>query len=130
MIVVAGVVIHDGKIMIARRSVQKSNGGLWEFPGGKLEVGESDQVGLVREFTEEFGMEIDVKSELGIFPFTSQNLLIELRVWFCTARTLPIHATDHDLIEWVMPNQLLTYQFSPADIPVVELIQTGKIRVA
>jgi len=126
MVVVAGVVVHDHRIMIARRSSAKSNAGLWEFPGGKVDHGESDQDALMREFTEEFGMEIIPKNSLGAFPFYSSTLSIELRVWFATMKTEPIHSTDHDMIEWVNVQQLKEYHFSPADIPAVERIIAGE----
>ncbi len=125
MVVLAGVVVRDNTIMIAKRSESKSNGGMWEFPGGKQERGESDQVTLMREFTEEFCMEINVKNYLGSFPYNSPGLNIELRVWFATVVTAPSISTDHDQIEWVTPAQLHMYTFSPADLPAVKLIECG-----
>lgn len=122
MVVLAGVVVHNGKCMIGRRAIHKSNGGLWEFPGGKREENESDQDALIREFMEEFGMKISVGEYIGSFPFESSQLSIELRVWFATQRTKPIHATDHDIIEWITSSQLENYIFSPADIPVVQFL--------
>lgn len=125
MVVLAGVVLHNNRMMIARRSAHKSNGGLWEFPGGKIESGESDQEGLIREFQEEFGMEIRVTDFLGTFYFSSPSLSIELRVWFAEAVTMPVHATDHDQIEWVTKDEMADYTFSPADIPAVKMIHEG-----
>jgi len=125
MVVVAGVVVHDNRIMIARRSSAKSNAGLWEFPGGKVDHGENDQDALTREFTEEFGMSIIPRNFLGTFQFYSPTLSIELRVWFAKMKTKPVHSTDHDMIEWVSAKQLSEYTFSPADIPAVERIIAG-----
>lgn len=125
MIVLAGVVVHDNTILIAKRSITKSNGGLWEFPGGKQETNESDELTLKREFTEEFGMNITVENFLGAFSFVSSTLSIELRVWFVKMVSKPLFMTDHDQIEWVTKESLRRYVFSPADIPAVKMIQEG-----
>lgn len=127
VIVLAGVAVSEGRFLIARRLMSKSNGGMWEFPGGKLEPGESDQEALVREFEEEFSVGIRVNESIGEFPYVSSALSLTLRVYLIDIVSDDFVLVDHSAVEWVELSKLSDYIFSPADIPVVEYLQKMKI---
>ena len=68
------ILVHNSKIFVAQRNITKNQGGLWEFPGGKLEAGETLQECLAREFLEEFGKEISVGDKFADYTYTYENL--------------------------------------------------------
>ena len=117
--VVAAVIRSDQKVLIARRASEKSMGGKWEFPGGKVEPGESHQTALRREIKEEFGIEIDVGDLISSQPHIYPEFAINLTAFWATASTAIESSTDHDLIEWVAPSDLCTYDLAEADRPVI-----------
>lgn len=123
MIVLAGVAQSEGHVLIARRLMNKSNGGLWEFPGGKLEDGETDAEALVREFREEFSVAVSVGSYLGEFPYKRSTLSLMLRVYYLSDIKGELIPVDHSEVRWVAISELAGYEFSPADIPVVTFLQ-------
>ncbi len=127
MVVVAGVVIFEGRILIARRAEHLNNSGLWEFPGGKLEDGEDDKSALIREFEEEFGMLITVDAYIGEFLYKTSSVEIELRVYFASSDKKDLVLSDHSEVHWVTADALSNYPFSPADIPVIAELVRKKI---
>jgi len=121
--VVAGIIRHDGKILLARRAPHKPMPGKWEFPGGKVEEGESPQAALEREIYEDFGVLIEVDD------FFSQNLhdygdfKIELDAYFADWIDGDFSLTDHDAIAWVRREDLQNFDLTEADIPFVRLLE-------
>jgi len=75
---VAGVLIFDGRVFVAKRGPSGSFGGCWEFPGGKVEPGESDEEAILREFDEEFGIEVRATRLLGeiLFPHNGRDRVL------------------------------------------------------
>ncbi|MFF2019411.1 MULTISPECIES: 8-oxo-dGTP diphosphatase MutT [Paenibacillus] len=122
MIEVAAAIIYDetGKILIARRREGKSQGGLWEFPGGKLEAGESVQDCLIRELQEEMGIEIRPYAAFGVNEHSYGSVHLTLIAWKAKYVNGTITLTDHDEYRWVQPGELGVYTFAAADIPFVE----------
>ncbi|WP_298187367.1 Nudix family hydrolase [uncultured Pseudomonas sp.] len=118
---VAAAVIRgaDGQILLAKRPEDKHQGGLWEFPGGKVEVGEAVPVALARELEE----------ELGIRPSTARPLIqvrhdypdkqVLLDVWEVSAFTGEPHGAEGQPLAWVSPRQLGDYEFPAANRPIV-----------
>jgi len=112
----------EGRVLLAQRPQHKQLGGLWEFPGGKLEAGEAPEVALVRELKEELGVTVEPDS-LDPYAFASHayadfHLLMPLYVvsrW----RGEP---TPHDAqaLAWVRPQELRTYAMPPADVVLVD----------
>lgn len=125
--VVAGV-IRDarGRILLARRTEGRDLAGLWEFPGGKHEPGESAEAALARELHEELGIEVEVGAPLICVPQTypDKRLRLDVRTiahWRGHARGL-----EGQALVWVPPQKLATYAMPPADRPVVAaLLQTA-----
>jgi 8-oxo-dGTP diphosphatase len=123
--VVAAVIERDGKVLVARRRKDIRFGGLWEFPGGKLEPGEDPERGLDRELAEEFGVEARAEGLICANPFRSPSLSIELlayRVVYVSGEFRPV---DHDEIRWVEPAGLDESAFTEPDRPVVRLLKAG-----
>lgn len=122
MIEVAAAIIHnkDGQILIARRCQGKSQAGLWEFPGGKIEPGESIADCLQRELQEEMGIEIFPYESYGMNEHRYDSVQIRLMAWRAIYQGGEIVLVDHEEYRWVFPTELGQFTFAPADIPFVE----------
>ena len=120
--VTAAVIEKDGKILIAQRRKGSTLGGRWEFPGGKIEPGETAEVCLKRELKEEF----DIESEIGEFITASQFryclVPIELLAYRVKHFSGEFRVNEHEEIRWVTPSELKLYDFMLADKPIVEIL--------
>jgi len=84
--VVAAAIVRNGRVLAARRAPDAARGGLWELPGGKVELGESDALALVREIREELGADIVVDGFLGEASHDYGDIHITLAAWACRPR--------------------------------------------
>ena len=117
MKVVAGIVENeDGEVLLAERPPGKHLAGLWEFPGGKLELGESLEAALTRELQEELHLDVDIVSFIGTFPFNYPNGSIELFVFHVRARNEPRATDDVQRFRWLKPQAIEYVELAPADI--------------
>jgi 8-oxo-dGTP diphosphatase len=123
--VTAAVIHRDGKILVARRRKDIRFGGLWEFPGGKLEESEEPETGLERELAEEFGVQTRVERFLCGVTFRSRSLSIELLVFRVAHVSGDFRPIDHDEIGWFEPAEMDASMFTEPDRPVVRLLQAG-----
>lgn len=125
-VVVAGIISNaGGHILIARRRQEDKNGGFWEFPGGKLERGETEAECLVREIHEEFGAEISVGAHLGTASLPHSSSPLTLTAWLAEPKMdTSFIPRVHAEIRWVFPAELLAFRnvFSPADVYFVDLL--------
>ena len=121
--VTAAVIEKDGKILIARRKGEDALGGKWEFPGGKLEPGETPEECLKRELREELGIETEVKAFLCSSRFVYRHMAVELLAYKTVYVSGEIALHEHDRIEWILPEALEDYDFSEADKPVVHKLK-------
>ncbi len=114
--VVCGIIWKENKVLIARRKPEKSLGGYWEFPGGKLEVNESAESALIRELKEEMGMSLENirYNDKNIHEY--ETFIIELIAYDCDFVNASFQLTDHDEVKFVSPNKLNEYKIAPADI--------------
>lgn len=119
--VTAGVIRRDGRILIAQR---KSGhlAGKWEFPGGKIEPGETPEQCLERELHEEFKIEVTVGSHVATSVFEYKEITIELLGYEAEYVRGDFVLTDHSQIEWVKPAELPAWDLAPADLPIVQAI--------
>jgi 8-oxo-dGTP diphosphatase len=111
----------DGRVLLAQRPEGKSMAGLWEFPGGKIEVGETPEQSLIRELEEELGI---VVKEACLAPLTFAShtypdfhLLMPLYV--CRRWEGTVTAREGQQLAWVRPNRLRDYPMPPADVPLI-----------
>ncbi|SDQ31720.1 (deoxy)nucleoside triphosphate pyrophosphohydrolase [Carnobacterium viridans] len=128
--VVGAILIENGKILCAQRGEGKSLAYLWEFPGGKIETGETPQEALIRELQEELMIDVEVQSEK--FEETSYQYdfgLVTLTTFICFLKRGTPQLTEHIAVEWLAPKELTTLEWAPADIPAVEkLMEMETIR--
>ena len=118
--VICGIITNaDGKIFIARRKKDKSLGGKWEFPGGKIEKDETQEECLQRELNEEFNMQVKVGEKLGENEHHYENFSIRLIAYNCEFISATYELMDHDAFEWVSKESLTNYELAEADIPFV-----------
>ena len=119
---VVGAIIKDGgKYLVGQRAAHKSQGGLWEFMGGKIESGETPEEALQRECREELALEIEgsriIDSVVHEYPEkTSRLTLLECRP---KAGSVP-QALEHQAIRWVTPEEMKLVDFCPADRELIE----------
>ncbi len=120
--VTAAVVERDGKVLCCRRRPGLVAGGLWEFPGGKLEDGEEPRRGLERELREELGVEARAGEFLCAVPFAGAAASFELIVFRAELLGDAFRLTDHDEIRWLAPAEMEEALFSRPDRPVVRML--------
>ena len=121
--VVAGIIYRDdGKFLIAQRNLNKSQGGLWEFPGGKLEPGETCEEALAREIREEMAADIEVLECVGenIHHYPEKDI----RLMFYKAKLLSDDVTllEHEDCRWITKEDKDKFEFAGADVKVFEMI--------
>lgn len=112
-IVVAGALISDGALLVAQRNRPPELAGLWELPGGKVAVGESDADALARELLEELGIEVTVGARLGQDVTLPSGMI--LRAYLATAASGNPHPHDHQALRWVTVDELEALAWVPAD---------------
>lgn len=121
--VVAAVIEKDGLVLIARRPEGDRLAGLWEFPGGKIEVGEEPQGCLARELREEFGITAEIGEFLLAHVHRYPHTEIELLSYRVAHVSGDFELRDHAEIRWVRPDELAAFPFAPADLPTVLLLR-------
>ena len=125
LVVAVALIDVDGRVLIAQRPEGKSMAGLWEFPGGKVDPGETPEAALIRELREELAIDTEL-SCLAPFTFASHtyddfHLLMPLYV--CrTYQGIP-QAREHQALRWVAPMRLKDYPMPPADKPLVAMLR-------
>jgi 8-oxo-dGTP diphosphatase len=122
-LVTAAIITRDRKVLIARRGPGEKLAGSWEFPGGKVEDGESLQDCLVREMREELGVTVvvgEVVAETEYHYAHGAFRLVGLRTSLIDGE---FKLTVHDRIEWVPTEDLLSYALLPADLPIAQRVQ-------
>lgn len=120
--VTAGILRHEERILIARRAPDDRLSGKWEFPGGKVEPGESPEACLERELEEEFGIRVAVGDYFMGSTYCYDHGTIDLRAYFVSWQPQPLLPTVHDEIKWVSPEDLLAHDLLPADVPIAEAL--------
>ena len=122
--VTAALMMRDDKMFIARRATDQKLAGMWEFPGGKIEPGETAEECLARELHEEFGITVKVGEFFCDSTYRYAHGAIQLLCYWVEHLSGDFKPTVHDEIAWVELSELSSYEFAPADIPVVaELVK-------
>lgn len=127
--VVAAVIKNEKrKILIAQRNLKKSQGGLWEFPGGKIEVGESREAAIIREIKEELAIDIDVAGYIGEMVFNYPDKDVNLIALECVIVGGDIRLLEHEDAKWVGSNELERFKFAQADMFIVEKLRRDECK--
>lgn len=123
---VVGAVFHDGERFLAcRKRPGKPLEGHWEFPGGKIEPGESPEQALAREIREELNLIAEVGQKVTTTTYEYDFATIELTTFYCTLVDGDLRLTDHDDTKWVTSTEAAHLTWAPADIPAVEVIASS-----
>ncbi|MBS5998326.1 (deoxy)nucleoside triphosphate pyrophosphohydrolase, partial [Corynebacterium sp.] len=116
-------VFHDGQRFLAcRKKPGKPLEGHWEFPGGKIEPGETPEQALAREIREELNLIAEVGQKVTTTTYEYDFATIELTTFYCTLVDGDLRLTDHDDTKWVTSTEAAHLTWAPADIPAVEAI--------
>lgn len=119
--VVGAILVRNQKILCAQRGGEKSLAYLWEFPGGKIEDGETAQEALKRELMEELKIEVSMAED--IFDHSAYEYdfgRVHLTTILCQLKGSEPVLTEHVAIKWLAPDELSTLDWAPADIPAVQ----------
>ena len=119
---VCALIERDGRVLLARRPAHKHLAFKWEFPGGKIEPGETAEAALIREIQEELGCGLSVVRALPRFRHTYERATIEMIPFVCRLADGSPEPTpaEHVALAWVPPSQLRDYDLAAADGPVVD----------
>jgi 8-oxo-dGTP diphosphatase len=122
---VAAVIINAAnQVLLAQRPAHKHLGLKWEFPGGKMEPGESAEQALVREIQEELGCDVRIRRALPRFSHDYGTILIEMIPFVCelAPTSPPPHAHEHEALAWVSVARLSAYDLASADEPILRYL--------
>ncbi|MDR7131684.1 8-oxo-dGTP diphosphatase [Algoriphagus sp. 4150] len=115
------IIFSDRKVLCAQRSHTMSLPGLWEFPGGKIEVGESPEACLIREIKEELAISIRIGYAMTPHEHSySEGQIIRLIPFVCSWESGNIDLLEHQKVKWLAKQELKFLEWAPADFPIVE----------
>ena len=112
--VVAAIIIKDGQVFATQRGYGEFQG-WWEFPGGKMEAGESPQMALKREIREELDAEIEVKELLETVEWDYSNFHLTMHCFICSLLSESLHLNEHEAATWLTHETLRSVKWLPAD---------------
>lgn len=120
--VVAAVIAEEGRIFATQRGYGEFKDG-WEFPGGKIEEGETPQQALVREIREELDTEVEVGNLLGIVEYDYPAFHLSMQCFMCTIKSGSLNLKEHEAARWLAEDELDSVDWLPADIEVLDWIR-------
>ncbi|MBR21260.1 MAG: 8-oxo-dGTP diphosphatase MutT [Leifsonia sp.] len=121
--VVGAVIVRDELVYCARRGLDGTLPGLWEFPGGKVEAGESFEQALVREIDEELGCDISIIEPVETTTHEYDFAVITLATYLCELVSGEPQSNEHAEETWLPLGELQTLEWAPADIPALETLR-------
>ena len=120
--VVAAIILKDGKVFATRRGYGEWKG-WWEFPGGKIEAGETPQAALVREIREELDAEISVGDLLDTVEWDYPDFHLTMHCYLCALLSESIHLNEHEAAAWLTTDILRSVNWLPADVALLDKIE-------
>ena len=120
--VVAAIILKDGKVFATRRGYGEWKG-WWEFPGGKIEAGETPKAALVREIREELDAEISVGDLLDTIEWDYPDFHLTMHCYLCTLLSESMHLNEHEAAAWLTADTLRSVNWLPADVVLLDKIE-------
>lgn len=121
-VIVGAAIVSSGRVLACERALPAALAGRWEFPGGKVEPGETEAGALVRECEEELGVQITVGPRIGDDIVLGHGRAL-LRVYLAALVRGEPQALEHSALKWLAPDELDTVDWLPADKPIVEALK-------
>ena len=119
-----GIILDsEGKILIAQRNLQKNFGGMWEFPEGKQEVGESPEDALIRELKEELSIEVEVLRSFPPYDYKDEKIKISFYPIQCKIVGGKIVNNEHEDVKFISLAEIDNFEFAPPDYRTVDLVK-------
>ncbi len=115
----------DGRVLLAQRPEGKAMAGLWEFPGGKVEPGETPEAALIRELHEELGIDTwqSCLAPLSFASHSYESFHLLMPLFACRKWEGMPHGKENQALKWVRPNQLQDYPMPEADLPLIPVLR-------
>ena len=126
--VVAALIWRGDKFMICQRPAHKARGLLWEFVGGKVELGETKEQALIRECQEELAVTLAVGDVFMDVIHEYPDLTVHLTLFNATIAEGELQKLEHNDIQWIAPIEIPNYEFCPADVEILKTIIAKKIK--
>lgn len=124
LVAAAAILNPQGQLLIAKRPEDKHQGGLWEFPGGKVEADESVETALKRELLEEIGIEVQQCEPLVRIEHDYSDKSVVLDVWVVSSFSGKAIGLEGQPIEWINPVDMDAYPFPEANLPIIAALKT------
>ncbi len=125
--VAAALIVREGRFLICRRPEHKARGGLWEFPGGKTEAGESVFDAVVRECREELGVTIVPSRVVDEVTHTYPDITVRLSLVLAVIAEGEPMLLEHSALAWISPSDIPRYDFCPADYPMLSRLSLATL---
>jgi 8-oxo-dGTP diphosphatase len=125
LVVAIALIDSDGRVLIAQRPEGKKMAGLWEFPGGKVDPGETPENALIRECAEELGIDIRASclAPVAFASHTYDDFHLLMPLYVCRVWKGMVSSRENQALKWVRPSKMNDYPMPPADIPLVAQLQ-------
>lgn len=117
--VVAAVIVRDGRILATQRGYGTFKDG-WEFPGGKIEIGESPEEALKREILEELGVDIEVHELIDVVEYDYTEFHLSMKCYWCNLKSGEVRLLEHEAGRWLKKEELGEVEWLPTDLVLVE----------
>ena len=120
--VVAAVIKKDNKYLIAQRNRNKHFAFYWEFPGGKVDKGETFEIALQREIKEELSIEIKIYKKISFQIHKDDKINVKVHYFLCEHSAGKIILSEHEDLKWVTKKELYSYRMAPGDAKIIEFL--------
>jgi 8-oxo-dGTP diphosphatase len=125
LVAALALIDEDGRVLLTQRPEGKSMAGLWEFPGGKVETGETPEAALIREIREELGIELrqPCLAPLTFASHSYDDFYLLMPLFVCRRWEGEVEPQEGQALAWVRANRLRDYPMPPADLPLIPILQ-------
>lgn len=126
--VVAAIIVKDKKIFATQRGYGEFKDG-WEFPGGKVEAGESPENALIREISEELATDIEVNKYFDTVEYDYPNFHLSMKCYLCSVISGELKLLEHESAKWLSQSELNSVDWLPADLDLIEKLKSANLDI-